>query len=253
MAYSARVNNYWHGGKDNFAKDREAAQQALEAFPELPVAVRAGVKFRVKVVTLLVQDHDLRQFLDLGTGLPAGTPIHAVAQQLQPDSRVVYLDNDPMVISHARALYASTPDGACGYLHADVRDTAEILAAAEHTLDFGAPVGVFLSSLLHLIPDCDDPYGIVCRLMSAVAPGSFLVMVHPASDIRPEASADMAGRLNQLVAQKRTYRSRAEVAAFFGGLELVPPGIVPVPQWRPDSEMDAQAPTMAWCGVARKP
>ena len=253
MAYSARVNNYWHGGKDNFAKDREAAQQALEAFPELPVAVRAGVKFRIKVVTLLAQEYGLRQFLDLGTGLPAGTPIHEIAQGLRPDSRVVYLDNDPMVISHARALFASRPEGACGYLHADVRDTAPILAAAGQTLDFAAPVAVFLSSLLHLIPDSDDPYGIVRQLMGAVAPGSFLVMVHPASDIRPEASADMACRLNQLVAQQRTCRSQAEVTAFFDGLELVPPGVVPVPQWRPDSEMAAQAPTMAWCAVGRKP
>jgi hypothetical protein len=264
MAYSARVNNYWHGGKDNFAKDREAAEQALEAFPELPVAVRAGVRFRTAAVTMLVQGDDppsdgmvpeagLRQFLDLGTGLPAGDPIHRIAQALAPDSRVVYVDNDPMVISHARALFPSGPEGACGYVHGDVRDIDAVLAAAGQTLDFTRPVAVFLSSLLHLIPDSDDPYGIVRRAMAAVASGSHLVIVHPASDIRPEASTDMAARLNQLVAQKRTYRSQGEVTAFFDGLRLVPPGVVPVPQWRPDSDMAAQAPTMAWCAVARKP
>jgi hypothetical protein len=252
-AYSARVNNYWHGGKDNFAKDREAAQQALEAFPELPVAVRAGVRFRAAVVGMLVREQGVRQFLDLGTGLPAGDPVHRMAQDIAPECRVVYVDNDSMVISHARALFTSRPEGFCGYVHADVRDMDEVLAQAGQTLDLGQPVAVFLSSLLHLIPDSDDPYGIVRRAMSAVPSASHLVIVHPASDIRPEASTDMAARLNQLVAQQRTYRSRAEVTAFFDGLRLVPPGVVPVPQWRPDSDMAAKAPTMAWCGVARKP
>jgi S-adenosyl methyltransferase len=252
-AYSARVNNYWHGGKDNFAKDREAAEQALEAFPELPVAVRAGVRFRTAAVSMLVREQGLRQFLDLGTGLPAGDPIHRIAQDIAPDVRVVYVDNDPMVISHAQALFTSGPEGSCGYVHADVRAIDEVLAEAGQTLDFARPVAVFLSSLLHLIPDDDDPRGIVRQAMSAVPPGSHLVIVHPASDIRPEASTEMATRLNELVAQQRTYRSRAEVTAFFDGLRLVPPGVVPVPQWRPDSEMAAKAPTMAWCGVGRKP
>jgi hypothetical protein len=158
-----------------------------------------------------------------------------------------------MVLCHARALYASTPGGACGYVDGDVRDTGAILAEAERTLDFAAPVAVFVSSLLHLIPDADDPGRIVRRVMDAVAPGSHLVIVHPASDIRPEASAGMATRLNRLVAQQRTYRSQAEVTRFFDGLELLPPGVVPVPRWRPETELEARAPTMAWCGVARKP
>jgi S-adenosyl methyltransferase len=136
---------------------------------------------------------------------------------------------------------------------ADVRDIDEVLARAGQTLDLGQPVAVFLSSLLHLIPDADDPYGIVRRAMGAVPSGSHLAIVHPASDIRPEASTEMAARLNELVAQQRTYRSRAEVTAFFDGLPLVPPGVVPVPQWRPDSEMAAKAPTMAWCGMGRNP
>jgi len=164
----------------------------------------------------------------------------------------VYVDNDPMVISHAQALFTSGPDGACDYVLGDVREVDAVLARAGLTLDLGEPVGVVLSSLLHLIPDDDDPYGIVTRVMDAVGPGSHLVIVHPASDIRPEASTEMATRLNDLVAQKRTYRSQAEVTRFFGGTELVPPGVVPVPRWRPPSELEAQAPTMAWCGVGRK-
>jgi hypothetical protein len=253
VAYSARVNNYWHGGKDNFAKDREAAQTAIEAFPELPMAVRAGVKFRVKAVTLLASEMGVRQFLDLGTGLPAGDPIHRIAQRIAPQSRVVYVDNDPMVISHAQALYASLPEGSCGYVSGDVRDTEAILAQAGQTLDFAEPVAVFLASLLHLIPDTDDPSGLVREVMNATAAGSALVVVHPASDIRPQASTDLAARLNQLVAQQRTYRGHAEVSGFFDGLELVPPGVVPVPAWRPESELEERTPTMAWCGVGRKP
>lgn len=253
VAYSARVNNYWHGGKDNFAKDREAAEQALEAFPELPVAVRAGVRFRARVVTLLAREYGIRQFLDLGTGLPAGDPVHVVAQDAAPPSRVVYVDSDPMVISHARALFVSAPAGACGYVQGDVRDAGEILAAAGQVLDFGAPVAVIMSSLLHLIPDEDDPGEIVRRFTGAVPPGSALILVHPASDIRPEASTGMADRLNRLVAQKRTYRSQAEVSRFFDGLDLLPPGVVPVPRWRPADELEASAPTMAWAGVGTKP
>jgi hypothetical protein len=157
-----------------------------------------------------------------------------------------------MAISHARALFTSDPAGSCGYVHRDVREIEEVLAEARQTLDLAEPVAVFLSSLLHLIPDADDPYGIVRQAMGAVPSGSYLVIVHPASDIRPDASTDMAARLNQLVAQKRTYRSQAEVTAFFDGLRLVPPGVVPVPHWRPDSDMEAKAPTMAWCGVGRR-
>jgi len=166
--------------------------------------------------------------------------------------RAVYVDHDPMVVAHARALLPR-PDPSCGYLEADIRDTGKVLAGAAQTLDFGEPVAVILSSVLHLIPDTDDPYGIVRRFTGRTPAGSYLVIAHPSSDIRPEASAGMAASLNENVAQKRTYRDHAQVTRFFAGLDLVEPGVVPLPQWRPDSEDEATAPTMAWAGVGRKP
>jgi hypothetical protein len=215
VAYSARVNNVWQGGKDNFAADRVAAQRAVEAFPQLPAAVRAGIGFRARAVRYLA-DAGIRQFLDLGCGLTAGDPVHVIAQ-------------------------------------ADIRDRAQVLASTATTLDLGQPVAVLMASVLHLIPDSDDPYGLVREVLAAVAPGSYLLIVHPASDIRPDASRQMESRLNDLVAQRRTYRDHGQVTAFFTGLELVEPGIVGVPRWRPENDADAATPTMAWCGVGRKP
>ena len=253
VAYSARVNNFWQGGKDNFAADREAGEQALDAFPDLPLAVRAGIKLRSRAIRFLVQEAGVRQFLDLGTGLPSGDPVHKIAQSLEPRCRVVYVDHDPMVMSHARALSHSSPAGACGYVEGDVRDSGTILAAAGRTLDFGQPVVVFMSSLLHLLPDDDEAYPMVARYLDAVVPSSYLLITHPSSDIHPEQSAKMASRLNNLMVQKRKYRNKAEVARFFAGLELAEPGLVPVPKWRPDSDMEAKSPTMVWCAIGRKP
>jgi S-adenosyl methyltransferase len=252
VAYSARVNNYWQGGKDNFAADREAGEQALDAFPDLPLAVRAGIKLRTRAIRFLVQEAGVRQFLDLGTGLPSGDPVHRIAQSLDSQCRVVYVDHDPMVISHAQALSHSAPEGACGYVEDDVRDTGTVLAAAKQTLDFGQPVVVFMSSLLHLIPDDDDAYPMVAAYLDAVVPGSYLLITHPSSDIHPQQAAQMASRLNNLMVQKRKYRNQAEVARFFTGLEFVEPGLVPVPKWRPESEMEARSPTMVWCAIGRK-
>jgi len=252
VAHSARVNNFWQGGKDNFSADRAAGIQALEAFPQLPAALRAGVAFRERAVRFLAGE-GIRQFLDLGCGMPAGDPVHALAQAAAPESRVVYVDNDPMVIRHAQALYASSPKGACGFVHADVLDYQHVVTEAEKTLDFGEPVAVLMASLLHLIPVDDDAYGLVSAVRSMMAPGSFLLIVHPSSDIRPRESRQMEARLNDLVAQKRAYRDRAQVSEFFATLDLAPPGVVGVPAWRPDSEFAAAAPTMAWCGVGRKP
>lgn len=251
VAYSARVNNYWQGGKDHFAADRQAAELATDAFPGLPAAVRAGAGFRQRVIRYLT-GNGVRQFLDLGCGLPAGEPPHAMAQALAPESRVFYVDSDPMVITHAQALYTSTPEGDLGFLHADVRATSRVLDAAAGTLDFSQPVAIIMVSLLHLIPDDDEARTLLKTVVGAAAPGSYLVLVHPASDIRPEASGTMQSRLNNLVAQKRNYRDRAQVTAFFNGLTMVDPGVVQPPAWRPHSEDDAKIPTIAWSGVARK-
>jgi hypothetical protein len=252
VAYSARVNNYWRGGKDNFAADREVAEEAVRAFPGLPDAVRAGQVFRSRVATYLVTETGVRQFLDLGTGLPTGDTIYQIAAAMTPGCRAVYVDNDPMVLSHARALLAADRSGSASYTQADIRDVTAVLSAASQTLDLAQPVAVILVSVLHLIPDTEDPQAMVGQFMAATAPGSHLVIVHPSSDLRPEASARMSDTLNQAMAQKRQYRSKAEVSDFFAGLELVGPGVVPVPQWRPRSDDEAAAPTMAWCGVASK-
>jgi hypothetical protein len=242
-AYSARVNNFWQGGRDHGAADRAAGEQALAEFPELAAAVRAGGPWRRRVVRFLVATGGVGQFLDLGAGLPAGETIGEMAAALRPGCRVVSVDHDPAVAARAGD----------GFVLADIREAGQVLAAAGQTLDLGQPVAVILSSVLHLIPDADDPWDLVARYLAAVPGGSYLVIAHPSSDLRPEASAGMAARLNRSVAQQRAYRDHAQVSRFFAGLDLVEPGVVPLPRWRPDSEEEARAPTMAWAGVARKP
>ncbi len=252
VAHIARVYDYWLGGKDNFAADREAARQAVAANPGLLAGVRANRAFLARVVRSLAQDHGIRQFLDIGTGIPTANNTHEVAQSVVPDARIVYVDNDPVVLSHARALLASGPEGAADYIDADLRDTATIIKGAARTLDLSRPVAVLLLLVLHLIPDEDDPYAIVRALMAAVPAGSFLVLTHPAADIEAESMAEMARRLNRLVAQKGTMRDNAQILRFFDGLELVDPGLVQPQHWRPAGPVHS-APVTAWSGVARKP
>ena len=171
---------------------------------------------------------------------------------MAPGSRVVYVDNDPIVLAHARALLVGDPAGATDYLDADLRDTAKILEHAAGVLDFSRPVAVMLVAVLHLIGPDDDPYRIVQQLMSELPPGSYLLLSHVASDIEPEKTAEVGKRLNRLLAEQSWFRSQPEVAGFFAGLELVPPGIVAVQQWRPDSEMEAARRSAMWGGVAQK-
>jgi len=252
VAHIARVYDYWLGGKDNFAADRAAGDEALQAYPDLVSSVRANRAFLARGVRYLAAEAGIRQFLDIGTGIPTANNTHEVAQSVAPESRVVYVDNDPIVLAHARALLVSGPSGATSYLDADLRDSAQVLDYARGRLDFSQPVGVMLVAVLHLIGPEDDPYGIVRQLMDAVPPGSYLLLSHVASDIEPEKMAEMGKRLNRLLAQKGTYRSQPEVAAFFGGLDVAPPGVVPVPQWRPDSEVEAARRAAMWGGVGRK-
>ena len=251
VAHIARVYDYWLGGKDNFAADREAGAEAMQAYPDLVSSVRANRAFLARGVHYLAEA-GIRQFLDIGTGIPSANNTHEVAQRVAPGSRVVYVDNDPIVLAHARALLVGDPAGATDYLDADLRDTAKILEHAAEVLDFSRPVAVMLVAVLHLIGPEDDPYGIVRQLMDAVPPGSYLLLSHVASDIEPEKMAEMGKRLNRLLAQRGWYRNQPEVAGFFAGLELVPPGIVPVQQWRPDSDMEATRRSAMWGGVARK-
>ena len=199
-----------------------------------------------------VRSTGIRQFLDIGTGLPAANNTHEVAQGAAPECRVVYVDNDPVVLSHAKALLASGPGGATAYVDADLRDPETILAAAAEALDFSRPVAVMLMAILQHISDQDDPYAIVARLAASVPSGSYLALSHPARDIEAAAMAEIADTMNGLVAEKVTHRTRAGVLRFFDGLELVEPGVVPVPQWRPASDLEAASTTVLWGGVGRK-
>ena len=252
MAHIARVYDYWLGGKDNFAADREAANLALDAYPDMVTSVRANRAFLARVVRYLAGEAGIRQFLDIGTGIPTADNTHEVAQSVAPSSRIVYVDNDPIVLTHARALLTSGPEGATSYVGTDLRDIRKVLAGAAEVLDFTRPVAVLLIAVLHLIGDEDHPHDIVKRLMAATAPGSYLALSHVASDIEPEAAAEVAKRLNRMVAQRGTYRSYAEVARFFDGLELIEPGVTAIQHWRPGTDVDAASPTAMWGGVARR-
>src|SRR5690348_9421692 len=250
--------NYWLGGKDNFAADREAAERVLEIMPSMPLIARAVRLFLIDAVHRLTAEHGVSQFLDIGTGLPTADNTHDVAQRVEPRSRIVYVDYDPVVLTHAQALLTSSPGGETDYIQADLRDTGTILAGAARTLDFTRPVAVLLIAILHFIPDAEDPYAIVNRLMDAVPSGSYLVVCHAASDIAAETTAAMARRYNELSSATFIPRTRDQVTRFFAGLDILPPGIVPVSQWPLSGQGAGQVDThtgalAGYCAIARKP
>jgi S-adenosyl methyltransferase len=254
VAHPARVYDYWLGGKDNFAADREAAERVLAVTPGLRARVQANRAFLARAVRYLAAEAGIRQFLDVGTGIPSANNTHEVAQAVAPDARIVYVDNDPIVLTHARALLASGPEGATEYVDGDIRDTAAILEAAATTLDFTQPTALMLLGILHLIQDSEDPYRIVAQLMDALPSGSYLALSHPASDIHVTAQAEAQRRYNERVSTPQTLRTREEVERFFDGLEPVPPGIVYVHTWRPDpGDIVPPDGKSAHGGVARKP
>ena len=250
VPHIARVYNYWLGGKDHFAADRELAEKYIAADPKVIAGVRANRAFLGRAVHFLAAEAGIRQFLDIGTGIPTASNTHEVAQRAAPDSRVVYVDNDPIVLTHARALLTSDPAGATDYIDADLRNTGTILAQAARMLDFSRPVAVMLVGILQCIPDEDDPPGIVAVLMDAVPPGSYLAVSHPAADVYAQARAG-AALLNEGLSSPIIFRTRAAVARFFDGLELVEPGLVSISQWRSGAGADA-SPLANWAGVARK-
>ena len=253
VAHPARIYNYWLGGKDNYEADREAGELAVRYNPNILPGVRANRAFLRRAVQFLAGEAGIRQFLDIGTGIPAAGNTHEVAQRVAPDARVVYVDNDPIVLLHAQALLRSTPEGATTYLQADLRDPGAILDRAASLLDFGQPVAVMLLGVLHLIQDDEDPWGIVARLMEAMPPGSYLTISHPAIDIH-KSQANAQRVYNERVATPQTLRTREQVARFFAGLELVDPGLVQVHQWRPGPGDFAPEGTVSAHGaVARKP
>ena len=251
QAHIARVYDYWLGGRDNFAVDRELGDKVLQVHPETALSVRANRRFLARSVRHLAQSAGIRQFLDVGTGLPSANNTHEVAQAVAPESRVVYVDNDPIVLAHARALLTSSPQGETGYLDADIKDPDAILAGAGQLLDLTQPVGVMLVAVLHMLRDDEGPQAVAERFMAAVPPGSFLVVSHLARDVQEEAMAEMGRTYNSAAPQGVTLRTRAQVTGFFRGLTLLEPGVVLTHEWRPDPA-DAATPGVLWAGVARK-
>jgi hypothetical protein len=252
----ARMWNYWLGGTDNFAADRAAGDRVIDALPTMPLVARGARGFLIGAVSQLVADHGIRQFIDIGSGLPAADNTHEVAQRVAADARVVYVDHDPVVAEHGRRLLASG-DGSTEIVLADLRDTDAILAAAGRTLDLRQPVAVLLIAVLHFIPDGDDPYAIVGRLMAALPAGSYLVIGHGASDIEPAAAAELTRRYNELSPVKIRLRTRAEILPFFDQLAPVGPGLVPLAQWQGDRAAAGPAAGPAsglvgYVGIARK-
>jgi S-adenosyl methyltransferase len=255
-AHSSRMYDYYLGGKNNFAADREAAEKVLQIWPAR-TAAREGRKFLGRAARYLAAEAGIRQFLDIGTGLPTANAVHEVAQAVTPSARVVYVDNDPMVLAHARALLTTSPEGRTAYIHADLRDPAGILAdpVTNSVLDFSRPIALMLVAIVHFIPDEDKPAELIATLVDALPSGSYLVASHITMEHNPAglAAGQRAYRDAGVSAQARDSSQFAELA--FAGLELVPPGVVLVSEWRPDD--DGPRPTPAevsfYGGVARKP
>jgi hypothetical protein len=252
-AHQARMYDYLLGGKDNYAADRAAAEAWLKAWPDSVFTARSNRAFLGRAVRYLAADAGMRQFLDIGTGIPTAGNTHQIAQAVAPESRVVYVDYDPVVLAHARALLTSSAAGATEYIDADLRDTDTILERASALLDFSKPVAVTLVALLHVIPDSDDPYAIVAKLLDAVPSGSYLAISHAGADLLgEETEEDLKDVADRMVQQSFTPRRQQQVARFFAGADLVEPGVVPVEKWRPEPGTDGTGRSGLWCAVARK-
>jgi hypothetical protein len=253
VAHVARVYDYWLDGKDNFAADRAAGEETIAAFPGIRLSAQANRAFLRRSVRHLAES-GVRQFIDIGTGLPAADNTHEVAQAIAPDSRVVYVDNDPLVLAHARALLTGGAAGATAYLDAELADTGTILEQAAATLDFTRPVGILLLAILHYIPDLAQARQILARVTAAVPAGSYLVISHAGTDLMSDEVAAFEKSLNAHLPTERRHVARPHdtVQGFFAGLHLVEPGLVRVSDWRPDSADEAATPTILWGGVAEK-
>jgi O-methyltransferase involved in polyketide biosynthesis len=252
VSHSARIWNYWLGGKDHYAVDREAGDKVAAMLPSIVAQARADRAFLGRAISYLAGAEGIRQFLDIGTGLPTADNTHEVAQRIAPQSRIVYADNDPLVLAHARALLTSSPQGACDYIDGDLRDPDAILAQAAHTLDFTQPVGLMLLGILHHIPDTAQAYAIVRQLMAALAPGSFLTINHSTSAIHGAAMEDAVAHWNKVGTPTMTLRTPQQITRFFDGLDLLSPGVVSCSLWRPSPGGQPEQ-VDEFCGVARKP
>ena len=251
---TARMYDWWLGGHDNFAADRAAALAVSEAVPEVRVTAVENRKFLRRAVRYLAAEAGMVQFLDIGTGLPTQGNVHQVAQQVNPEARVVYVDNDPMVLAHSRALKTG---GNTAVIEADLRDPAAILnhPRALELIDFRQPLAVLLVAVLHFIGSDDGPYGIVGSICEALPPGSYVVLSHAMEGIlRGDSAGKVEEQYKQNVASGATLRDRNEILRFFTGLELIEPGLVQVPDWRPDEPGSPDA-DRVWMlgGIGRKP
>jgi SAM-dependent methyltransferase len=255
--HSARMYDYFLGGKDHFAADRETAHKAMASWPAVRTAVRENRAFLGRAVRYLVAEAGIRQFLDIGTGLPSANNVHEVAQNAAPSCRIVYVDNDPLVLAHARALLTSAPEGKTAYIHADFREPERILAdqATRQTLDLTKPVALMLVAILHFLPDSDDPRRLIQTMLDALPSGSCLVATHvtPEHDREGVMGLERTYKAAGVAAQSRVVDEFADLA--FRGLDLIDPGLVLVSEWRPDSpDPRPLASEVNWYGgVARKP
>jgi hypothetical protein len=258
VAHPARRYDYWLGGKDNFPADREAGDAVAAAFPSVRTGVIENRRFLCRAVRFLAGELGVRQFLDIGTGIPTSPNVHEVAQSLVPDSRIVYVDNDPIVLMHARALLTTAPEGATAYLDADLREPDKIIGHPDllRTLDLSQPVALMLVAILHFILDADDPYGIVARLVDAMPSGSYMVVTHVTNDLMPPEVFARIDAANAAGGIPFRFRTRDEFARFFDGLELVRPGIQSISEWRAEDEVKPRpsaADTATYGAVARIP
>lgn len=254
VAHSARFWNYLLGGKDNYAADRELAKQILTVIPSFRDTVRAERRFLARAARYLANNAGIRQFLDIGTGLPTANNTHEIAQAAAPESRIVYIDNDPIILVHARALLTSTPQGATDYVQADLREPDTILREASRTLDFTRPVGLMLLGILNFITDTEEAHAIVDRLLDALPSGSHLVISHPTAEVDGDAIKRTMQLWNDSGAAPIVARSRQQLIRFFHGRELLEPGVVSCSLWRPDrTELGIPVEVFHFSGVGRKP
>ncbi|MFI0444433.1 SAM-dependent methyltransferase [Actinomadura sp. 6N118] len=251
VPHSARIWNYWLGGKDYYPIDKAMGEQIMEFFPEIAENARGNRRFLCRVVRHLAEA-GIRQFLDIGTGLPTADPTHEVAQRIAPESRIVYVDNDPLVLVHARALLTSTPEGSTDYLDANVEDPQGILQAAAQTLDFSQPIALLLVGIMQFVEDDTEAHAIVSRFLAALPSGSYMVLTHPTNAVRGARMDEAVRQWNEGGGSPRlSLRTPAQITDFFDGLDVVDPGVVPTTLWHPDT--DDPTPIDDHGALARKP
>jgi S-adenosyl methyltransferase len=254
VSHSARIWDYWLGGKDNYQVDREVGDRIEEMLPDIVRQAREDRLFLGRVVRYLAGEAGIRQFLDIGTGLPTADNTHQVAQRVAPESKIVYVDNDPLVLAHARALLTSSPEGATDYIHADMHDPGTIIEGARQILDFGQPIAITMLGVLWHVMDNDEANAIVGQLMQAMPSGSYLALNHPTLEVTGEKMATAIQYWNQYGTPPGTHRTPDQLARFFDGMDLIEPGVVSITRWRPEATSSGEPEEIdQFGGVGRKP